>query len=442
MSAAVNAPVNAASARRRYVLVSALTWLPPGLMMAPMVLLMAGRGLSLAQIGLTMGAYALVVVLLELPTGGLADVLGRRWVLAASAAIGVAGYTTLALAHSLPVFVLAAVLKGVARALSSGPAQAWYVDTLHAGEGPDADLKPGLARGESMGSAALCAGVLVGGFLPLALGGVVAEPLAVPVLLAAGASAVLFAVALVALPEPPHERPSLAEVVRDVPRTVAAGVRLGARDAVLARLLGVSVAGGVTLCSIELLTPIRLAELAGDAGAGGTAYGVVTAVGFAASAVGSAVAPAVARTAGGSARGAMASGIVAVLALAGLAASAALPAPAGMVATAVAYLMLFVGFSASALLRAELMHGRVDRRQRATLLSVDSLALQAGGFAANIGLGVLAGTAGIGAAWALAAVVLLAVLPLYAGISRVRAATPSRAPAPPGRSGSDSRPPG
>lgn len=37
------------------------------------------------------------------------------------------------------------MLKGVARALSSGPATSWYVDTLHAVEGRDADLRPGLA---------------------------------------------------------------------------------------------------------------------------------------------------------------------------------------------------------------------------------------------------------------------------------------------------------
>ena len=40
------------SIRRRYVLVSFLSWLPPGLMVAPQVLLMTTRGLDLADIGL------------------------------------------------------------------------------------------------------------------------------------------------------------------------------------------------------------------------------------------------------------------------------------------------------------------------------------------------------------------------------------------------------
>ncbi|RBQ15432.1 MFS transporter [Spongiactinospora rosea] len=418
--------MNPVSARRRYALVSALTWLPPGLMMAPLVLLMAGRGLGVAQIGAVMGLYGLTVVVLELPTGGLSDVIGRRTVLAASGAFSAAAYTVLVLAHSLPMFMLGCALKGVARALSSGPAQAWYVDTLHAAEGRDADLKPGLARGEAMGSIALCAGVVTGGLLPLGLSSVVAEPLAAPLVLAGVASVLLLTVVLVALPEPPRERLGLGEVLRGVPLSIRTGVGVAVRDGVLARMLGVSAAAGIALCSIELLTPIRLGELTG--GAGSTAYGMVAAVGFAASAAGNALAPAFARIAGGSIRGARAGAVVTVLALGGLAASTALPGPAGVAATAGAYLVMFVGLSAATLLHVEIMHGRVESAQRATLLSVDSLALQLGGFLANVGLGWLAGRVGIGAAWAVASGLMLLSTLLYPRTRAVLAVAPGRAP--------------
>ncbi|PZG29932.1 MFS transporter [Spongiactinospora gelatinilytica] len=420
--------MNALSARRRYALVSALTWLPPGLMMAPLVLLMSGRGLGVAEIGAVMGLYGLVVVLLELPTGGLSDVIGRRTVLAASGAFSAAAYTVLVLAHSLPMFMLGSALKGVARALSSGPAQAWYVDTLHAAEGRDADLKPGLARGEAMGSIALCAGVVTGGLLPLGLSSAVAEPLAAPMMLAGVASVALLAVVLVALPEPPRERLGLAEVLRGVPLSIRTGVGVAVRDGVLARMLGVSAAAGIALCSIELLTPIRLGELAGGPDAGSTAYGTVAAVGFAASAAGHALAPALARVAGGSARGARAGAVVTALALGGLAASTALPGAAGLAATAGAYLVLFVGLSAATLLHVEIMHGRVEAAQRATLLSVDSLSLQFGGFLANIGLGWLAGRAGIGTAWAVASGLMLLSTLLYPRTRAVLAIAPRPAP--------------
>jgi MFS family permease len=115
-----------------------------------MVLLMSGRGLSLAQVGAVTAVHSVVVVALELPTGGLADVIGRRVVLAASALLSAAGLVLMATATTFWMFTGWAVLQGMARALSSGPAQAWYVDTLHRAAGPDADLRHGLSRGEAL----------------------------------------------------------------------------------------------------------------------------------------------------------------------------------------------------------------------------------------------------------------------------------------------------
>ncbi|GAA4233120.1 hypothetical protein GCM10023075_48620 [Streptosporangium album] len=82
--------------------------------------------------------------------------------LAAAAAFSAAALTWFAFARETWQFVAVMVLYGTARALSSGPAQAWHVDALHALEGPDADLKPGLSRGGAAGSVSLCVGMLAG----------------------------------------------------------------------------------------------------------------------------------------------------------------------------------------------------------------------------------------------------------------------------------------
>ncbi|NUP00525.1 MAG: MFS transporter, partial [Nonomuraea sp.] len=276
--------MTARSALRRYMLVSFLTWLPPGLMIAAMVLLMTDRGLSIVQVGLVMTVYSIVTVSLELPTGGLADVIGRRLVLAASAAFTVVGLVTMSVSTTFWMFAASSALQGVARALSSGPATAWYVDTLHGLEGREADLKPGLSRGGAMESVALCAGVLVGGAVPLVVPLVVPPglitPLAVPPLLGAAAAVVLLVVVVFALPEPAHVRRSLAGVLREVPATVVSGVRLAAGGAVLRRLMLAAAASGVLLVTIELLTPGRLAELAGTSERGSLAYAIVAALGF------------------------------------------------------------------------------------------------------------------------------------------------------------------
>lgn len=412
------------SARRRYALVNFLIWLPSGLMLPTMVLLMLERGLGIAEAGLVSGVYSVVIVALELPTGGLSDVLGRRTILAVSALVKAIGLTAMAFADSFAWFLAAGVLQGVARTLSSGPAQAWYVDTVHAAQGPHADLKPGLARGEASGSVALCLGALAGGFLPHLLpdGGPV-EPLAVPMLLGASAAVAQLVVALAAMPEPPRPRPGFAEVLRDVPRTVVTGAHLAVRDRVLARLLVASAAVGVALGVIELLTPARLAELTGAADSGGTVYGVVAALGFAASAAGHALAPWLARVTGGSPRGAMAGCLLTGAALAALAGSVVLDGTAGLAAAAAIYTVLYVGTAAHALLRAEIMHGRVGAERRVTLMSIDSLALQVGAFAGSVGLGALAARAGTGAAWWAGSGVLFLASLLYV---RMRAGGPER----------------
>ncbi|MCW2876376.1 MAG: hypothetical protein JWQ95_476 [Sphaerisporangium sp.] len=395
------------TALRRYALISFLTWFPPGLMMASIVLLLSSRGLSLAETGVVMSVHAIVVVVLELPTGGLADVLGRRVILAVSALFSVAGLALLAVATSVWLFVLASVLRGIARALSSGPAQAWYVDMLHAARGPEADLKPGLARGEAMGSVSLCLATLTGGVMPLVLPG----GLVTPMIAAAVAAAVLFVVVLVAMPEPPHPRPSIGSVLRDVPVTIGAGLRLGLRDRALSRLLLVSSAIGVGLYSVEVLTPGRLASLTGGAESASSVYALVAAAGFAASGLGHSLAPWAARLLKGSVPAAMTGMVVGAAAFGALAATTVLTGVRGIVAAGAAYVVMFAAVGVAELLRAEMMHRRVGSSRRATLVSMDSLQLQFGGVLGLLVLGFLASRAGTAAAWwAGGAVVLLSAL--------------------------------
>ncbi|WP_043624380.1 MFS transporter [Nonomuraea candida] len=426
--------MTARSALRRYMLVAFLTWLPVGLTMAAMVLLMTERGLSLAQVGLAVTVFSIVTVALELPTGGLADVVGRRVVLAASAAFTVVGLALMSVSTTFWMFLAGCVLKGVARALSSGPATAWYVDTLHAIEGRDADLKPGLARGGVMESVALCAGVLAGGAVPLLVPPSLMLPLAAPPLLGAVAAAVLLVVVVVALPEPAHERRSVASVLREVPATVGGGLRLAAGSALLRRLMPAAVASGVVLTGVELLTPGRLAELAGTAEQGSLAYAVVAALGFAGSATGSALVPRVARLAGGSVGGAVVGTVLAALSVGALAATAGLDGLPGMLGAGLAYVALFVGISLTGVLCLELTHRAVTAAERTTVTSTSSIALQSGGAAANLALGVLATQAGLSVAWGTAAAVMLASALLFVRMPAPTGSSP--APAPPARSGS------
>lgn len=418
--------ITADSARRRYVAISFLTWLPVGLYLAPMVLLMLERGLSLGEVATIGAVYSAAIVVLELPTGGLSDVLGRRPVLLASAVTGLGGLLLLGLSGSLWLLAGSALLRGTARALSSGPAEAWYVDAVHAAAGRDADLGPGLARGGMAASAAMAVGVLLGGGIPFlwpfgpgdagAVGGPAAAAgagwlaeapaLAVPVLIAVVCQLALLVVVAVAMPEARGARPGLREVLRGVPDTVVTGLRLAGRDHVLVRLLFMSATAGVALAVIELLTPAWMAVLAGGPGGGVLAYALVAAVGFAAGTAGNALSVPLTRALGSPGRAIAVCLLMSALALAGLAGTASLTGLVGVVAAGAAYLLMFVGLGAMVAPVGQLLHDRVGADERATVLSVDSLVLQLGAGAGSLALGWLATARGPGAAFAVSALLL------------------------------------
>lgn len=347
--------------------------------------------------------------------------IGRRAVLAVSAAVGIAAMLGLAFATSLWQFVALSMLKGVSRALSSGPAEAWYVDAAHAtGAADETALRRGLAAGHSAGSAALAIGTIAGGGLALVPlpGHGVLVPLSVPMLFAAAAAGLQLVVVLTGMPEPPRERhPRFGEVVRGVPATIGRGIRLGVRDGMLARVMLSGAALGFALNAIEMLTPGRLAQLTGDAATGSTAYAVVAAIGFGTVALGSALSPWLARRMGGPARTAAVGLTVAAMSLGGLAATAGLAGLAGIVAAAVAYTGMFLGLGISNPVRSELMHQRVSSPERATVLSVFSFVLMVGGTGA-VPLGVVATRWSVAPAWWIAAAVLLGSAALYLGRHR------------------------
>ncbi|GAA2410933.1 hypothetical protein GCM10010255_54540 [Streptomyces coeruleofuscus] len=390
------------AARRRYVTVCALLWLPPGLGMASLVLLFSERGMSLAAVAGLFAAHSLTVAALELPTGGLSDVLGRRPVLAMAGALNVVAFALVGLGTTAWVLTAGMVLMGAARALASGTAEAWYVDTVQAHSGPDAELRTGLARGGSATSAALAAGILLGGALPWLLGvgpdlgarlseatsGAVL-PLSVPVLLGAAVRIVFVCYVLTVLREPPRPAATPRSVLRGVPVTVLGGLRLGGRDALVRRVLLTAAAVGSALAVVELLMPGRTAALTGAIGSGAMAYAALSCAGFVCGGVGSHLAPFAARVAGSGERAVLVclGGCAGGMLLLGVTASTT--HLLGTALAVVGFCLFHLGIGAASPNENELLHRRVPSAQRATALSVQSLAQQLVGALTGLAVGVL-----------------------------------------------------
>jgi hypothetical protein len=294
------------------------------------------------------------------------------------------------------------VLMGAARALASGTAEAWYVDTVQACSGPDAELRTGLARGGSAASAALAAGVLLGGALPwlLGLGADVGArlseatsgavlPLSVPLLLGAALRVVFVVYVLAALREPPRPPATLRSVLRGVPVTVLDGLRLGGRDTLVRRILLGAAASGSALAAVELLVPGRVTALTGATGSGAMVYAALSCAGFVCSGAGSHLAPLTARLAGSGERAVLAGLAAGAGGLLLLGVTASSVHPAATTVAVVGFALVYFGLGAAAPNENDLLHRRVAGAGRATALSVQSLARQLVGALTGLAIGVL-----------------------------------------------------
>ncbi|MEA4943434.1 MAG: MFS transporter [Propionicimonas sp.] len=286
-------PLNAAAARRIFLLLTVTRWFPVGLVVPVTTLLYLERGLDVAHALTLASVVGLVVFALELPTAGIADTLGRRPVLLAGAVLQVLAAVLYCTADSFWAFTAAAVAMGVFRALDSGPLESWFVDTVHR-ERPGADVDRTLAQQGAVLGVSIALG-------SLACGGLVWwhpvqfwSALTLPYVAYAVLAAVHLTMLAMLLREPARHadgrvRAALA-TVRQVPGTVATGLRLARDNGVLRALLLVEVFWSTAMVVFESFTPIRLGELLADNTRAGALMGPVASVGWAVFALGSGLA--------------------------------------------------------------------------------------------------------------------------------------------------------
>ena len=128
-------------------------------------LFMTQIGFTAASVGLAAAAYAVVSPLLEVPTGIVADRWSRRGLLVVTSVVLAACSLVGGLSHSVPMYLLSAVLLGVYFAMYSGTVEAVVYDTVVEQTGSGEGYQKLLGRIRLVESAALVAGSLTGGWL-------------------------------------------------------------------------------------------------------------------------------------------------------------------------------------------------------------------------------------------------------------------------------------
>ena len=274
------------------------------------------------------------------------------------------------MADSFWTFAVSGALMGLFRALDSGPLEAWYVDTVHATE-PGADVDGTLAaQGSMLGGSIAVGSVLSGGLIawdPLP----VESALLLPLLVMAALGVVHLVTVVVVMREPRTHVDATgarraAESVREAPVVIREGLGLLRHNRVLRGLVLVEIFWSTGMVVFETFQPIRLAELVGGEEQAGALMGPVAAVGWGVFALGSALAGLCSARIG-IARTAILSRI-----LNGLGA-VVMGLVAGPVALIAAYLFTYALHGAAGPMHASLLHREAAARNRATVLSMNSM---------------------------------------------------------------------
>lgn len=221
-------------------------------------------GLDLFQVMIANATFTLASLVFEVPTGVIADTLGRRFSMVLCSAVLIVStmlyVVTPQMGWGLSGFVVASAVLGLGFTFQTGALDAWLVDALDfAGhEGPK-------ERSFALGQVAAGAGMLVGSLL----GGILGQlNLSWPFLVRAALLAATFIVTLVFVRDEGFTpRPLRLRSFGDETRSVLkAGIRFGWRNPVIRPLLWISGFGGLFfMFAFYAWQPYVLELLGGDA---------------------------------------------------------------------------------------------------------------------------------------------------------------------------------
>jgi MFS family permease len=149
---------------RKYYLLLILQRAGVGMTAAVYATFLLSNGLNLLEINLVNMIFFTTLFICEIPTGAFADVFGRKMSFVTSCVIFTTSFMVYASSSSFWEFALAEVLAAIAYTFMSGAFDAWLVDKLRH-HGDERALAPVFARGAQLGAGAGLLAALAGAML-------------------------------------------------------------------------------------------------------------------------------------------------------------------------------------------------------------------------------------------------------------------------------------
>ena len=344
------------------------------------------------------------MVLFEVPTGIVADTVGRR-------ASYLLGTVTLAVSTLLYVLLwqvaapfwawaLVSIVLGLGFTFFSGAVEAWLVDALTA-TGYTGDMESVFGRGQMVSGAAMLTGSVAGGFIAAQ------TSLGAPFVLRGAILVAMFVAAFVLMHDVGFTPEKGGRPLVEMRKIASASIEYGWRVPAVKWLMVESLfTGGVGIYGFYALQPYLL-ELYGDPHAYSIA-GLSAAIVAGAQILGGMAAPRIRRL---FRRRTSALLVTAALSTIAIGLMGVVESFWPVIAVTVVWALLF---AATMPIRQAYMNGLIPSRQRATILSFDSLMSSSGGVWAQPALGRAADVWGYAQSYVLAGAISALALPALA----------------------------
>ena len=341
------------------------------------------------------------MVIFEVPTGIVADTIGRRM----SYLLGTLTLTATTLLYVLlwqiegPFWAWAVVSMGLGLGFTffSGAVEAWLVDALHA-TNFDGELEAVFGRGQIVSGAAMLTGSVAGGYIAQV------TSLGVPFVLRGIVLAIMFVFAFIVMHDVGFTPKRGTGLVKEMRGIAGASIEYGWRVPAVKWLMVASIfAGGIGIYAFYALQPYLL-ELYGDPEAYGIA-GLTAAIVAGAQILGGVAAPQIRKLFHRRTSALLAATAVGAVTLALIGVFEVFWIVVGLI---VVWGLLF---AASEPIRQTYLNGLIPSPQRATILSFDSMLSSSGGVVVQPALGKAADVWGYATSYLLSGVIAAFSLP-------------------------------
>jgi MFS family permease len=399
---------------RTYYAITGLFNLAMSLIWGIDTLFKMGAGLDIQHVLLTNAAFTLGSMVFEIPTGVVADTVGRR--VSLLLCLGTLFVTTLlyvAIAWrgwGFWAFAWVSVFLGLGYTFYTGAVDAWLVDALKA-TGYTQPLEPVFARGQMFFGAAMLVGTIGGGLLGQIR-------LAIPYVVRAAIVVPLFLLAWFQMPEPGFTPRALElrRVPEEMRRVFGEGLRYGLSSRVLRPVMLASLVSmsfmffgfyswqryfldllGRNLVWVDgvISSLVGLSLIVGNALVGPLSRVVRTRTGLLM----------------------LSAGAQAVLAVAcgwlGMGQGHDMSCPYRFYVVVALYLVYGIAIGLAMPVKQGYLNAHIPSAQRATILSLDSMFANSGGVVGQSVWGWVARRRSIGEAWAWSGLTLVLAVPLY-----------------------------